>query len=162
MSRESQQRDDTPSWYALLKSSDLGKKPVGVIDGSQELVVWRGRTGKPVAFERYCPHHGFDLTLGSVDKNSCLRCCMHGWRFNEQGQCVHIPNTERIPPAAHRVSRTVVEWNGTVWMWGGSGPPQFDLLTTSIPHRHSDTLSGRMMRTLRWMLFLDRCARKRL
>jgi len=119
-----------PSWYVLMRSKDLGRRPVASSGRGEDLVVWRGRTGRPVAIDRYCPHHGADLALGGVQGGE-LRCVFHGWRFNEQGTCVAVPGETRIPGSAHRRLRRVEERYGLVWLWSGTDTPLFPL--PSVP-----------------------------
>jgi phenylpropionate dioxygenase-like ring-hydroxylating dioxygenase large terminal subunit len=115
-----------PSWYVLTGSKHLGRRPLGLRGRGEEMVVWRGRTGRPVAVERYCPHHGADLALGSV-RDGTLRCAFHGWQFDDQGRCTSVPGENRIPGTAHRRIRHAQERYGLVWVWSGSEAPLFPL-----------------------------------
>jgi len=115
-----------PSWYVLAAAKDLTRRPMGVCGRGEELVVWRGRSGRPIAIDRYCPHHGADLALGDV-RDGTLRCAFHGWRFDEQGLCSSMPGEERIPNTAHRRIRHVRERYGLVWIWSGTEEPLFPL-----------------------------------
>jgi phenylpropionate dioxygenase-like ring-hydroxylating dioxygenase large terminal subunit len=115
-----------PSWYVLAAAKDLQRRPIGLRGRGEDLVVWRGRTGRPVAVDRYCPHHGADLALGAV-RGGELRCAFHGWRFDERGRCTTMPGAQRIPGTAHRRVRHVQQRYGLVWIWSGSEEPLFPL-----------------------------------
>ena len=114
-----------PSWYVLAASKDIGRRPLGLRGRDEELVVWRGRSGKAVAMDRYCPHHGADLALGDV-REGTLRCAFHGWRFDETGRCSFLPGEHRVPATAHRRVRHLRERYGLVWLWSGTAEPLFD------------------------------------
>lgn len=117
-----------PSWYVLLRSKDLGRQPIGLSGRGENLVVWRGRSGRAIAMQRYCPHHGADLALGCIQDGE-LRCRFHGWRFDESGACVAIPGEMKIPSSAHRRLRHIEERYGLVWIWSGTGSPLFPMPT---------------------------------
>ncbi|MFP3533989.1 Rieske 2Fe-2S domain-containing protein, partial [Burkholderia sp. SIMBA_042] len=53
-------------------------------------VAWRGTTGRAVVMDRHCAHLGANLADGQI-KDGCIQCPFHHWRYDEQGQCVHIP-----------------------------------------------------------------------
>ncbi|HJP77712.1 MAG TPA: Rieske 2Fe-2S domain-containing protein [Pseudonocardiaceae bacterium] len=115
-----------PSWYVLAAAKDLKRAPIGLRGRGEELVVWRGRSGRPIAIDRHCPHHGADLALGEV-RDGTLRCAFHGWRFDDQGRCSFLPGEERIPGSAHRRVRQLREKYGLVWIWSGTDEPLFPL-----------------------------------
>jgi nitrite reductase/ring-hydroxylating ferredoxin subunit len=92
----------------------------------RELVAWRGRHGRAVLMNRYCPHSSASLALGKVI-DGCLRCRFHHWRFDDSGNCVEIPGAARIPKTAHQSAYPVLERYGFVWVWYGSPEPMFRL-----------------------------------
>lgn len=90
-------------WYLacfdreLKSNSLLRRKIVG-----QELVIFKNNKGKVSILEDRCCHRNVHLSLGSV-KDENLKCGYHGWEFNSEGKCVHIPmleNKDNIPPSA--------------------------------------------------------------
>jgi len=46
-----------------------------------------------------------------------VECPFHGWRFQEDGKCSHIPYTEKIPEVAKTRSWPVAELNGGIHIW---------------------------------------------
>lgn len=66
-----------------------------------DIVLWMSQ-GAIHAMRDLCIHRGAKLSLGKV-VNDCLMCPYHGWHYNNQGQCVHIPaHPEQVPPAKAR------------------------------------------------------------
>jgi nitrite reductase/ring-hydroxylating ferredoxin subunit len=110
-------------WYWALPSSKLKRgKVLAVRLMSRDLAIYRGRSGKVVAFDAHCPHMGAHLALGRVEGDS-LRCFFHRWQFDREGRCTDIPCLEHRPPEAIRVrSWPAMERHGLVWIWTGAEP----------------------------------------
>lgn len=67
----------------------------------QELVIWRA-DGEIRAWQDLCIHRGARLSLGKV-KGDTLACPYHGWVYNGEGNCIHIPaHPDQVPPAKAR------------------------------------------------------------
>ncbi|WP_394830610.1 Rieske 2Fe-2S domain-containing protein [Pendulispora rubella] len=115
------------SWYALARSSEIGTKPKRLTRFGKNLVAWRDRQGKPSVMGESCPHFGASLAAGHVDRDGCLVCPFHRWRFDAGGACVGIPGSNVIPPTAHRSPMVTAERYGLVWAWWGSAEPRFAL-----------------------------------
>lgn len=91
-------------WYAVLRASKLKRKPVRVLLHGEALVVFR--TSKGLACLRdMCPHRAASLSGGEVVEDT-LQCPYHGWRFNGEGNCTHIPLLEGELP-----KRLVRRWD---------------------------------------------------
>ena len=73
----------------------LKKKTNNNTATGKNLAVFRGEDGKANVIDAYCPHNGANLAVGGVVKDNCLECPFHGWRFQGDGKCVHIPYTEQ-------------------------------------------------------------------
>jgi phenylpropionate dioxygenase-like ring-hydroxylating dioxygenase large terminal subunit len=127
-----------PFWYPLCADEALTDKPLAVQLLGQALVLWRGAESRPVLQQDRCPHRGARLSLGHVQihtqihaqvhaqiqpdaqpqaQQHTLACPYHGWRFNAEGRCVHIPALPGFePPASHRVSTFPVALaHGLIW-----------------------------------------------
>ncbi|WP_394830612.1 Rieske 2Fe-2S domain-containing protein [Pendulispora rubella] len=115
------------SWYALARSSDIGTKPTRLLRFGERWVAWRDREGKAAVMGESCPHFGASLAGGHVDREGCLVCPFHRWRFDASGACVGIPGSDVIPATARRRPLVTVERYGILWGWWGSGEPQFSL-----------------------------------
>ncbi|EGF89939.1 rieske 2Fe-2S domain protein [Asticcacaulis biprosthecium C19] len=88
-------------WYAVALSSDLKDKPLRVMFDGQAYVLWRdgGRIGSKIgALADICPHRGAPLSLGRIQDGGVV-CPYHGWRFERDGRCSHMPALASPAPA---------------------------------------------------------------
>ncbi len=113
-------------WYPLSPIEDLDpKRPTPVMLLGLHLVIW-----KPGASETYrvfldqCPHRLAPLSEGLVDdKTGNLMCSYHGWQFDEQGICTHIPQAETPELLAKNqqnlcaVALPCCQENDLLWVW---------------------------------------------
>lgn len=81
-------------WHPVAYSSEVLDKPKGAKLLGQTLVLAR-LDGVLTALDSRCPHKGTDLSLGEV-VNGTIECPYHGWRFNQEGDCVRIPAREEL------------------------------------------------------------------
>ena len=56
----------------------------------EDLVAFRATDGRVGIVDAYCPHRRAPLWLGRNEENG-LRCVYHGWKFDPQGHCMHLP-----------------------------------------------------------------------
>jgi phenylpropionate dioxygenase-like ring-hydroxylating dioxygenase large terminal subunit len=109
-------------WHPVTDSSLLtGDAPLAVRLLSRELVLWRDASGTAHAFADRCPHRGTKLSLGRVlhlESGSRLECAYHGWQFDEDAACRHIPALpDFMPPTSHKAcAHEVCERQGLVWV----------------------------------------------
>jgi phenylpropionate dioxygenase-like ring-hydroxylating dioxygenase large terminal subunit len=84
------------------------------------------RTGRVQVWQDLCIHRGSRLSLGEV-RSSRLKCPYHGWEYNTEGQCVHIPaHPEQTPPTkAHVKTYLAGEKYGLIWV--SLGNPEKDI-----------------------------------
>src|SRR3989454_8373283 len=54
------------------------------------LLICRDSQGRLAALRDICPHRGMPLLFGHFD-GTILECCYHGWQFDMEGRCQHIP-----------------------------------------------------------------------
>ncbi|WP_101760044.1 Rieske 2Fe-2S domain-containing protein [Oceanicoccus sp. KOV_DT_Chl] len=110
-------------WYPVLVNTDLSEGSVCEIRlFDQSIAVYRGHNGVVHALEDACAHRSAPLSKGKVIANQ-LRCPYHGWSYDGQGQCQHIPALEQnksIPKAATVSSYPIMEAVGLIWLWPGS------------------------------------------
>ncbi|MBE9137120.1 aromatic ring-hydroxylating dioxygenase subunit alpha [Nodosilinea sp. LEGE 07088] len=109
-------------WYAVELSHEVGKTPQSLRLLGKDYVLYRDSDGQVVALDNQCAHRGASLALGWVEGN-CLRCPYHGWTYEADGQCSHIPADAPgtpIPKRARLRSYPVQEKYGLVWMFVGS------------------------------------------
>lgn len=110
-------------WYAVEWSDKLKKEPVKKKVAGKDIVLFRGEDGTASAISAYCPHRGADLSLGFCSDGG-VRCAYHGWLFQEDGTCTHIPaHPDRpIPDSAHATCYPVLERAGLIWVYPSEKP----------------------------------------
>ncbi|XP_028664572.1 cholesterol 7-desaturase nvd [Erpetoichthys calabaricus] len=106
-------------WYRVTDSHLLAKGEVkSVTLLGEQLAVFRDENGQSHVLDAYCPHLGANLSIGGRVVGNCLECPFHGWKFRgEDGKCIHIPYTEKVPEFARVKSWPSCELNGTIYMW---------------------------------------------
>ena len=125
-------------WFMAAPAEDIDAKPQAIRLFGQDLALYRGKSGKAVLLDAYCPHMGTHLTKnttsyviqdGQIEGDS-IRCPYHAWRFGPDGKCDHIPYYDGpIPKAAAVRSWPVVERAGIVFVWHDpeGGAPDYEL-----------------------------------
>ena len=96
-------------WFMVADADEIKDRPVSVRFFAQDLVIYRGKSGRVVMLDAYCPHMGTHLGRndtsyvikdGQIEGDS-IRCPYHAWRFGPDGKCNHIPYYDGpIPKAA--------------------------------------------------------------
>ncbi|MCC5659220.1 Rieske 2Fe-2S domain-containing protein [Nostoc sp. XA010] len=84
-------------WYPLSPIEDLDpKKPTPVTLLGLRLVIWKPKSSETFqVFLDQCPHRLAPLSEGRIDdETGNLMCSYHGWQFDKQGICTHIPQAE--------------------------------------------------------------------
>ncbi|WP_313670068.1 Rieske 2Fe-2S domain-containing protein [Sandarakinorhabdus sp.] len=126
-------------WFMIGTSADATTTPLAVRYFAQEMVLYRGHSGRVFLVEAYCPHMGTHLarnttsyvvTDGKHVEGDNIRCPYHAWRFGPDGRCNEIPYSPApIPKAACLKSWTVVERAGCLWVWYDieGGDPDYEL-----------------------------------
>ena len=127
-------------WFMIATSGELGAEPIPVRYFGQEMVLYRGKSGRLVLLSAYCAHMGVNIARNTTSyvvhdgtriEGDSIRCPAHGWRYNPEGKCDDIPYSKNgsIPKAACIKAFTVVERAGCIWMWHDleAGEPSFDL-----------------------------------
>jgi phenylpropionate dioxygenase-like ring-hydroxylating dioxygenase large terminal subunit len=107
-------------WYVVARSSEVKNKPLGAMLWHQAIVLYRDEAGKVRALEDRCPHRQVKLSYGQVIGNA-LECAYHGWRFNEEGNCISIPylaTNQKLPNCKIR-HYPVQELDGFIWLFPG-------------------------------------------
>jgi 3-ketosteroid 9alpha-monooxygenase subunit A len=113
-------------WFMVADAEELKSDPLAVRFFSRDFVLYRGKSGKVVMLDAYCPHMGTHLAKntssyvvrdGERIEGDSIRCPYHAWRFGPDGKCDDIPYSKKIPKAACVKSCTVVERAGAIWAW---------------------------------------------
>jgi phenylpropionate dioxygenase-like ring-hydroxylating dioxygenase large terminal subunit len=107
-------------WFVVASSAEVqeGNAIARRLLG-QDIVLWRDR-GEVHAWQDLCIHRGAKLSLGTV-RDACLVCPYHGWKYDSEGKCVHIPaQPDRPAPLRARANAyRAQERYGLVWVCVG-------------------------------------------
>lgn len=129
-------------WYAIIESSQIRQKPVGIKRMGRDLVLWRDAQNQVICMVNRCPHRGAALSLGRI-KDSCIECPYHGFQYNTHGKCTLIPcngKNARIPLGFEVKTFSIREEGGFIWIWWGEERgnlpelPKFEQLPLNLAH----------------------------
>jgi 5,5'-dehydrodivanillate O-demethylase len=87
-------------WQPVCASDELLRSPFRtkeVTIMSEELVIYRDRSGTLGCVDKYCTHRRASLAYGVVEEEG-IRCQYHGWKFNETGACIEQPFEDTTHP----------------------------------------------------------------
>ncbi len=104
------------AWYPVAKSQAIksGKKQA-LRFMQRDWLLFRNQRGQVAVVARHCSHMGADLNQGQV-VDDCIRCPLHGWRFDEQGQC-QTPLKQPFKQQAQLPSLATAEYAGVVYVF---------------------------------------------
>jgi phenylpropionate dioxygenase-like ring-hydroxylating dioxygenase large terminal subunit len=128
-------------WYPVARSEEItAEKPLRVQILALPFVAFRDDAGKARVLADTCVHRGGSLSAGWV-KSGCVICPYHGWQFNGDGKCVHVPSLgadARLPARAKVDSYPVQERYGIVFAFLGDlpeaeRPPLYDIPEYGTP-----------------------------
>ncbi|WIG58747.1 MAG: Vanillate O-demethylase oxygenase subunit [Ktedonobacterales bacterium] len=104
-------------WHPVATPDQFDEQPIlSVRLLGEDLVLWK-MDGQYHAWRDLCVHRGAKLSLGKI-VDDCLRCPYHGWTYNQEGACVHMPaHPSQTPPVKARVKRyQLQERYGLLWV----------------------------------------------
>ena len=105
-------------WHPVAYAHEVtADKPYGSMVLDEPLVIWRDANNVPMAMKDVCIHRGTALSLGWL-ADGCLVCPYHGWRYDESGACVLIPQSasSTIPTKARTQKYQCQEKFGLIWV----------------------------------------------
>ncbi|YAF97388.1 MAG: Rieske 2Fe-2S domain-containing protein [Nodularia sp. CChRGM 3473] len=114
------------NWYPLSPTEDIDPtRPTPVTLLGIRLVIWKPKSSETYqVFLDQCPHRLAPLSEGRVDeKSGNLMCSYHGWQFDSQGICTHIPQAEKPEIVTKNeknfcvISLPVRQANDLLWVW---------------------------------------------
>ncbi|WP_409488472.1 Rieske 2Fe-2S domain-containing protein [Pseudomonas promysalinigenes] len=105
-------------WYVAAWSHEVGRTIFERKILGQSLVFYRTQAGKPIAMDNACPHRRYALSNGRLEGDD-IECAYHGFKFNGNGKCVHVPQQDKIPAAFVTRTYPLVECWQWVWIWMG-------------------------------------------
>ena len=78
-------------WQPCFTSADLtSDRPRRVRLLGEDLILFRDKQGRAGLVHEHCCHRGTSLFYGRIEEDG-IRCCYHGWKFDEQGHCLDQP-----------------------------------------------------------------------
>jgi phenylpropionate dioxygenase-like ring-hydroxylating dioxygenase large terminal subunit len=107
------------AWYVCAQSEEVTRSPFGRTVCGIPVVFWRKENGAVVAMEDRCCHRRMPLRKGILIGDR-LQCFYHGFEFEADGSCVHIPGQSAIPKNARVRAFPVVERHNWIWIWMGA------------------------------------------
>jgi phenylpropionate dioxygenase-like ring-hydroxylating dioxygenase large terminal subunit len=121
-------------WHPVGCSEWVTTKPQRIKMLGEELMLYRGQSGRPALMQLRCAHRSVALDYGRV-KGDSIRCPYHGWLYDATGQCLEQP----AEPAGSRYKDEIrmrayptQEMGGLVFGYMGPEPapllPLYDLL----------------------------------
>ncbi len=125
-------------WYAICESKEIKNKPVSMIRLNKRIVMYRNKRGEISCFEDICSHRSASFAKGKV-VDGCIMCPFHGFRFNEDGECVRIPangKNARVSKRFNLKKYQTCEIDGFVFMYFSNHT------TESRPRYFNELLSG--------------------
>src|ERR1700722_19546043 len=110
---------DPRQWRMVALSSQVATgRPVGIVCGAADLVLFRDVQGVCRALADRCAHRRARLSDGRVTAQFLVECPYHGWRYDgSSGACVGIPNLradEAIPKNYRVCAYQAVERDGFI------------------------------------------------
>ena len=123
-------------WHPIAGSSAVNEenptKEVRLL--GEDLILYRDASGTLGLIEPGCPHRKASMAYGIPEQDG-LRCCYHGWLFNEKGECVDQPSepeNSRFKDKVKMLAYPVQELGGLIFAYMGPQPapvlPKWDLL----------------------------------
>ncbi len=110
-------------WTPIIPSRSLKSAPLALRLAGEPVVLFRDAQRRLGALIDRCPHRGVALSLGRVNERGCLECPFHGWSFERDGACAHIPLNEIPAEKLARYSATGLpgrESGGLIWIFTGT------------------------------------------
>src|SRR5438093_7561813 len=83
-------------WYVAATSDEVGRTPLGRRLLDRDVVLYRLKSGAPVALADRCAHRAMPLSTGRLDGDRIV-CGYHGFTYDPTGQCVCIPSQPNVP-----------------------------------------------------------------
>lgn len=129
-------------WYVAAWDYELidGRKLARTIL-EKPIVMFRGESGRYIAFDDRCCHRGAPLSMGRVE-GDCLRCMYHGMKYDPSGACIEVPGQERIPKTLRVRSYPVEERGRLLWIWMGDPALADPDLIVDYPPLHDPEWRG--------------------
>lgn len=132
--QERETYDWKEEWYPLYITAEVpDDAAIGLNVYDKQVVLYKDAAGVIHCHEDRCPHRLAKLSEGQL-VNGTLECLYHGWQFDGNGKCVHIPQLPegaKIPQNACVKTYEVRDSQGVIWVWmSDKNPPDL----TKLPY----------------------------
>ncbi len=126
-------------WFMVADAEEITTTPKSERFFGQDVVIYRGESGRVFMVDAYCPHMGTHLGKNTTSyviqdkihvEGDNIRCPYHAWRFGPDGKCNQIPYFDGPIPAGAKIKTwKVVERYGCIFTWHDpeGGEPDVDL-----------------------------------
>lgn len=125
-------------WTPVEPAENLRSKPLKVRLAGEDLVIFRGKDGKVGALIDRCPHRSVAFSVGHTCKDGTIECPFHGWRFDTEGNCTHIPFNPLPSEKLRNYSALALptrEAGGLIWVYTGFGEaPELEVPPLLVDH----------------------------
>lgn len=106
-------------WFCIGWADDFETGCVRTVHYfGEDIVCYRGESGRLFALEAHCLHLGAHLGRGGAVEGDRIVCPWHNWRWNGDGSHGFIPySRQRCKPHLRLHSWPVREWTGMALVW---------------------------------------------
>lgn len=116
-------------WHPISASAELTNdhptKEIRLL--GEDLILYRDASGTVGCIEPSCAHRKASLAYGVPEMNG-IRCCYHGWLFNEKGECLEQPSEpegSRFKDKVGIKAYPAQEKAGLIFVYMGPSPVPF-------------------------------------
>lgn len=107
---------NTGAWFPVISISEISdKKPFSIKICYDDYVVWKNGNSWSMVKD-VCPHKLAPLSQGRISEDNNIECPYHGQQFNGNGDCVKIPQSNKMPPYTNGVQAIKTHlFNDLLW-----------------------------------------------
>lgn len=126
-------------WFQIAWSGELA---IGDVRPAkyfgQDLVIFRGESGRVTVLSAHCQHLGAHLGYGGRVAEDDIVCPFHEWRWSPEGENVEIPYADQGPSRRRIRCWPVLEQSGLVFVWHSPSGAEPTWQPPSIPEFESE------------------------
>ena len=111
-------------WIPVVMTQEIKDVPLRIRILSEDLVVFRDKSGNYGLLHLHCSHRNASLEFGVVEQCG-LRCCYHGWLYDVDGTILETPGESEGSRRKENVMHgayPVLEYHGLIFAY--MGPPE--------------------------------------
>lgn len=116
------------AWWIVALAEDVGRRrPLPIKALEHDLVLWRTPAGDIVCQAAHCLHLGAHLGHGGYVSGGTIQCPFHGWKYDTAGRIAGQVGTPRAVSKLCLPTYRVLERNGVIYLWNGTGSPDHEV-----------------------------------